>query len=213
MFFITVCFPQMNSNGLPPISANPFCTHHLQTLKRCMKRAVCLFFRPSSSSSVSIKRFSRLWSEPISNSGVFIPHWLDSPHLALLWLSSQTDYWEEVAERGGVSTLHLDCWHLWTFAAWIPSHSLKTSSKSKKRHISYILWSSTSSKFSFKGCLVKCVEHSRSLQLICASNSCHGHAFSFVHNLKCELSYKGRDGFPPSSGKVVAVGKYQPPSN
>lgn len=101
---------------------------HSRTLKRCMEAAVCLFFRPSS--SVSIKRFSRLWSAPISNSGVFIPNRPDSPHLALLSLSSQTDCWEGRKE-GGV--LHVDCWHLWTFGAWIPFYSWKTVSLRAQR--------------------------------------------------------------------------------
>lgn len=126
VFLRALCFLQINSNAPSAFGANPLCTHHLQTLKRCMEGAVCLFFRPSSS-SVSIKRFSRLWSAPISNSGVFIPDWPDSPHLALLCLSSQTDCWEEVGDEGewegGGSTLHVDCWRL--FAVWIPSHSWK----------------------------------------------------------------------------------------
>lgn len=99
-----------------------------RTLKRCMEAAVCLFFRPSS--SVSIKRFSRLWSAPISNSGVFIPDRPDSPHLALLCLSSQTDCW---GVGVGVGGLHVDCWHLWTFGAWIPFNLWKTVSLRAER--------------------------------------------------------------------------------
>lgn len=109
-------------------------TSHSRTLKRCMEAAVCLFFHPSS--SISIKRFSRLWSAPISNSGVFIPDWPDSPHLALLCLSSQTDCWE----GSGGGPLHVDCWHLWTFGAWIPFNSWKTVSLRAERpwrHLCY----------------------------------------------------------------------------
>lgn len=51
-----------------PLVQIPFCTHRLQTLERCMEGAVCLFFRPSSS-SVSIKRFQGCEVHPFQTAG------------------------------------------------------------------------------------------------------------------------------------------------
>lgn len=185
--------------------AHIICRH----LKGAWRGAVCLFFRPSSS-SVSIKRFSRLWSAPISNSGVFIPDWPDSPHLALLCLSSQTDCWEEVGHEGGwgVSTLHVDCWRL--FAAWTPSHAWKIVFQSKKTLAGFHadrLFCVGKKKTCFV--LLYGLRHLKvdlraaqwNVLNILASFSRHSHASScdFVNNLMCEVGYKVGDvGIPES---------------